>query len=91
MFYKDIYKNSFSVIKKEPTSALDPESVLLVENYLKSRTCIWITHDPRQQERVATHTLTLAKSHDFTSTDSIRSNNGESSRSHNSNTTIRMK
>lgn len=44
----------------EPTSALDPESVELVEKYLKNnKTCIWITHDPRQQERVATHTFTM--------------------------------
>lgn len=55
----------------EPTSALDPESVGLVEEYLKSKTCIWITHDPRQQERVATHTLTLRRHHSnsFTSDD----------------------
>ncbi|KAI8885854.1 P-loop containing nucleoside triphosphate hydrolase protein [Backusella circina FSU 941] len=60
----------------EPTSALDPDSVKLVESTLKSRTCIWITHDPKQQERVATHTLTLSRYSEVTPTQSI---NGESS------------
>jgi ATPase subunit of ABC transporter with duplicated ATPase domains len=73
--------NSFST---EPTSALDPESVELVEKYLKTRTCIWITHDPRQQERVATHTLTLTKYHESTFTDSIKDDDASSS------TTIKM-
>ncbi|KAG0168418.1 hypothetical protein DFQ28_010684 [Apophysomyces sp. BC1034] len=45
----------------EPTSALDPESTILVEKTLKARTCIWITHSPQQEERVATNTLTLAR------------------------------
>jgi ABC-type phosphate transport system ATPase subunit len=43
----------------EPTSALDPESTLLVENTLKGRTCVWITHNPEQETRVATHSLVL--------------------------------
>ncbi|KAI9299909.1 P-loop containing nucleoside triphosphate hydrolase protein, partial [Cunninghamella echinulata] len=43
----------------EPTSALDPESTLLVEKTLKTRTCIWITHSPEQQSRVATKSLTI--------------------------------
>ncbi|CEG76012.1 hypothetical protein RMATCC62417_10973 [Rhizopus microsporus] len=50
----------------EPTSALDPESIQLVEKTLKTKTCIWITHDPKQQERVGTHSLTLAKSNGST-------------------------
>ncbi|KAL9558258.1 hypothetical protein MBANPS3_001001 [Mucor bainieri] len=45
----------------EPTSALDPESTLLVENTLKGRTCIWITHSPQQEERVATRSLVLPR------------------------------
>ncbi|KAI9322389.1 P-loop containing nucleoside triphosphate hydrolase protein [Dichotomocladium elegans] len=45
----------------EPTSALDPESTLLVEKTLKSKTCIWITHSPDQEARVATKTLTLKR------------------------------
>jgi ABC-type phosphate transport system ATPase subunit len=60
----------------EPTSALDPDSVRLVEKTLKSRTCIWITHDPKQQERVATHTLTLSSYSEVTPAQSV---NGESS------------
>ncbi|CDH51950.1 atp-binding cassette transporter [Lichtheimia corymbifera JMRC:FSU:9682] len=45
----------------EPTSALDPESTLLVEKTLKTKTCIWITHSPEQEARVATNTLTLKR------------------------------
>lgn len=45
----------------EPTSALDPESTLLVEKTLKSYTCVWITHSPEQSERVSTKTLTLGR------------------------------
>ncbi|KAJ1913816.1 hypothetical protein H4219_005051, partial [Mycoemilia scoparia] len=42
----------------EPTSALDPESTLRVERTLKGRnTCLWITHDPAQEQRVATKSL----------------------------------
>ncbi|KAJ1679057.1 hypothetical protein EV182_002813, partial [Spiromyces aspiralis] len=43
----------------EPTSALDPESTTKVEATLKSRTCIWITHDPAQEKRVANKSLIL--------------------------------
>ncbi|KAI8974729.1 ATP-binding cassette transporter [Pilobolus umbonatus] len=43
----------------EPTSALDAESIELVESTLKGHTCIWITHDSKQAERVATHTINL--------------------------------
>ncbi|KND03072.1 uncharacterized protein SPPG_02137 [Spizellomyces punctatus DAOM BR117] len=43
----------------EPTSALDPETCELVEQSLKSYTCIWITHNPEQEHRMATCTLTL--------------------------------
>ncbi|GAA5811572.1 hypothetical protein MFLAVUS_005011 [Mucor flavus] len=68
----------------EPTSALDPESVELVEKYLKSKTCIWITHDPKQQQRVATHTLTLSKSQNS----SI--NDDENGDTNSSTTTIEM-
>lgn len=45
----------------EPTSALDPESTLLVEKTLKGRTCIWITHSPQQESRVATRSLVLPR------------------------------
>lgn len=45
----------------EPTSALDPESTLLVEKSLQGRTCIWITHSPQQEERIATRTLNLPR------------------------------
>lgn len=49
------------LLLSEPTSALDPESTLLVEKTLKKRTCIWITHSPEQEARVATRTLTLQR------------------------------
>jgi ABC-type phosphate transport system ATPase subunit len=45
----------------EPTSALDPDTIAKVEDTLKSRTCLWITHDPEQQQRVATSTLEMKK------------------------------
>ncbi|KAI8077746.1 P-loop containing nucleoside triphosphate hydrolase protein, partial [Halteromyces radiatus] len=41
----------------EPTSALDTDTIAKVEETLKTRTCIWITHDPGQQQRVGTSTL----------------------------------
>jgi ABC-type phosphate transport system ATPase subunit len=56
--------HTFSLIDTpfiEPTSALDPESTLMVENTLKGRTCIWITHSPQQEERVATRSLVLPR------------------------------
>ncbi|KAG1444928.1 hypothetical protein G6F56_010103 [Rhizopus delemar] len=60
----------------EPTSALDPESIELVEKTLKGKTCVWITHDPKQQERVGTNTLTLSKpsssSSSYSSNDTVR-------------------
>ncbi|KAI9248398.1 P-loop containing nucleoside triphosphate hydrolase protein [Sporodiniella umbellata] len=59
----------------EPTSALDPESIELVEKTLKEKTCIWITHDPKQQERVATDTLKLSKSPSSSSSSSSKSDN----------------
>ncbi|KAL1925053.1 uncharacterized protein VTP21DRAFT_4707 [Calcarisporiella thermophila] len=45
----------------EPTSALDPESAELVERTLIKRrmTCIWVTHSPEQEKRVAKKTLSL--------------------------------
>ncbi|KAL0091178.1 ATP-binding cassette transporter [Phycomyces blakesleeanus] len=51
--------NSEILLLDEPTSALDPESTLLVEESLKTRTCVWITHNPQQEERVATQSLVL--------------------------------
>ncbi|KAJ3042499.1 hypothetical protein HDV00_007270 [Rhizophlyctis rosea] len=45
----------------EPTSALDPATAELVENTLKTRTCVWITHSPEQEKRIATQTITLRK------------------------------
>jgi hypothetical protein len=40
---------------------LDPESTLLVEATLKTRTCIWITHNPEQEARVATKSLIIPR------------------------------
>jgi ATPase subunit of ABC transporter with duplicated ATPase domains len=55
----------------EPTSALDPETCLLVENTILNRggSCIWVTHDPAQAERVATRILTLRRLTDEESLD----------------------
>ncbi|CAG8637448.1 425_t:CDS:2 [Racocetra persica] len=44
----------------EPTSALDPTTCLLVEETLKKYTCIWVTHNMEQENRVATHRLVLS-------------------------------
>ncbi|RKO83002.1 hypothetical protein BDK51DRAFT_52709 [Blyttiomyces helicus] len=41
----------------EPTSALDPETCFLVEQTLKQHRCVWITHDPRQEARVASASI----------------------------------
>ncbi|KAI8854106.1 P-loop containing nucleoside triphosphate hydrolase protein [Chytridium lagenaria] len=38
----------------EPTSALDPATALLVEQTLCLMNCIWITHSPEQERRIAT-------------------------------------
>ncbi|EGF79518.1 hypothetical protein BATDEDRAFT_12394, partial [Batrachochytrium dendrobatidis JAM81] len=43
----------------EPTSALDPETCRLVEASLTKLNCIWITHDPAQEARVATDRIVL--------------------------------
>lgn len=75
------YFNHFIVI--EPTSALDPESIELVERTLKNKTCIWITHDPKQQERVGSHTLTLSKPDQSNGSD-------ESNSSSSDNDTVRL-
>ncbi|KAL2918518.1 hypothetical protein HK105_201938 [Polyrhizophydium stewartii] len=45
----------------EPTSALDPETCRLVEADLRVRNCIWITHDPAQELRVATASIVLGR------------------------------
>ena len=53
----------------EPTSALDPETMLAVEKYTLSMTrgpehtvkaIIWITHSEEQGQRVGTRFMTLA-------------------------------
>ncbi|KAI9499464.1 P-loop containing nucleoside triphosphate hydrolase protein [Zychaea mexicana] len=46
----------------EPTSALDPDSAGKVEETLKKFACIWITHDARQADRVATRHIKLTRS-----------------------------
>jgi len=43
----------------EPTSALDPKTSILVECTLQKYTCLWITHNPEQERRVATQHLVL--------------------------------
>jgi len=45
----------------EPTSALDPQTCSLVEETLREYTCIWVTHNPEQEKRVATKTVRLEK------------------------------
>ena len=53
----------------EPTSALDPETVLAVERYTlsllhkpesKVKAIVWITHSEEQGQRVGTRFITLA-------------------------------
>ena len=53
----------------EPTSALDPETMLAVENYTLSmlrkpenavKAIVWITHSEEQGQRVGTRFITLA-------------------------------
>ncbi|KAJ3195298.1 hypothetical protein HK101_000564 [Irineochytrium annulatum] len=43
----------------EPTSALDPETTRLVEQTLTQYNCLWITHSPEQEARVATRSLVM--------------------------------
>ncbi|RUP47183.1 P-loop containing nucleoside triphosphate hydrolase protein [Jimgerdemannia flammicorona] len=43
----------------EPTSALDPDTSILVERTLQKHTCLWITHNPEQEKRVASQHLIL--------------------------------
>ena len=45
----------------EPTSALDEEAIRAAERLLRGRTCVWVTHDPAQAERVADATLWLGE------------------------------
>ncbi|KAI9275445.1 P-loop containing nucleoside triphosphate hydrolase protein [Phascolomyces articulosus] len=54
----------------EPTSALDPDSAEKVEQSLKQFSCIWITHDSRQANRVGTRQIHLTRSHPPTPADS---------------------
>ncbi|KAI8137856.1 P-loop containing nucleoside triphosphate hydrolase protein [Fennellomyces sp. T-0311] len=54
----------------EPTSALDPDSAEKVESDLKKFACIWVTHDDRQADRVATKRIKLTRSHPPTPADS---------------------
>jgi ABC-type iron transport system FetAB ATPase subunit len=44
----------------EPTSALDPQATSAVEQSLLAYTCVWVTHDIQQAERVGTQRLELA-------------------------------
>ncbi|KAI8373190.1 P-loop containing nucleoside triphosphate hydrolase protein [Radiomyces spectabilis] len=60
----------------EPTSALDPQAVSLVEKTLKGKTCIWITHDPQQEQRVATRTLKMTRQRAPTPLDSDEESQG---------------
>ena len=49
------------ILSLEPTSALDPQTADLVEKSLLSNPCIkiWVTHNPAQEQRVATESLHL--------------------------------
>jgi hypothetical protein len=66
----------------EPTSALDPETALAVENYTLSmlrrpdssvKAIIWITHSEEQGHRVGTRFITIAggKAHEGSSADLV--------------------
>jgi len=43
----------------EPTAALDPDATLAVEASLQNQSCIWVTHDKGQAQRIADQTLEL--------------------------------
>jgi ABC-type iron transport system FetAB ATPase subunit len=58
-------RNPKILLLDEPTSALDAESTLLVENTLKKYTCIWVSHDLMQADRVATKKLSLYREGTF--------------------------
>jgi ABC-type multidrug transport system ATPase subunit len=45
----------------EPTAALDPTSIEAVEEILRDRTCVWVTHSGYQVERVADEVLVLGE------------------------------
>lgn len=45
----------------EPTSALDEAASRAAEELLRGRSCVWVTHDPVQAERVADATLWLGE------------------------------
>jgi len=44
----------------EPTSALDPDATAAVEASLAGLTCVWVTHDSAQAQRVGTGVVELA-------------------------------
>jgi len=46
----------------EPTAALDPQATRAVEERLRGRSCIWVTHSVEQAERVADDCLELTGS-----------------------------
>ncbi|CAJ0745178.1 13985_t:CDS:2 [Entrophospora sp. SA101] len=52
----------------EPTSALDQNSCLLVEETLKNHSCIWITHNPEQENRISSYKIVL-KPHEESNND----------------------
>ncbi|PVV04158.1 hypothetical protein BB560_001346 [Smittium megazygosporum] len=55
-------RNPTILLLDEPTSMLDPQTTLLVEEYLVKRSgIIWVTHNPNQELRVADSILTLSK------------------------------
>ncbi|MCB9765734.1 MAG: ABC transporter ATP-binding protein [Alphaproteobacteria bacterium] len=46
----------------EPTAALDDTATTAVEAQLAGRTCVWVSHDAAQAERLADRVLTLGAS-----------------------------
>lgn len=48
----------------EPTAALDPDATLAVEDALRDRACMWVTHHEDQEQRIADDVIDLgAKTH----------------------------
>lgn len=43
----------------EPTAALDNDAALAVEEQLRGKTCLWITHSDEQAQRIANQTVLI--------------------------------
>ena len=48
----------------EPTAALDGDAALRVEELLRGRACVWVTHSDEQAARVASRTIRIGGASD---------------------------